>query len=225
MRQRLIRSIILSVALVYYLRLPTEEDRQQQNLAEPTREEFSRDMSRILPNSGSAVQSEMMAYITTENFLFPPGVALNQAVIVHVFVIVVSVATKIPLCTIGAPGQSKTLSFQIVLQNLQGSQLSLKQFCQKLPAGDAFFYLGSKYSRPEDIVAVFERAIKRERHYEQNQINTRCVVFLGETSLPDEKKMVLKVLHPYLDECKVVFVAVSNKLFDAANANRRKCSV
>ncbi|CAF1183724.1 unnamed protein product, partial [Didymodactylos carnosus] len=135
----------------------------------------------------------------------------------------VSVATKIPLCIVGAPGQSKTLSFQIVLQNLQGSQLSPKPFCTTLPAIDAFFCLGSKYSHSGYIAAVFERAIKREQHYSQNQINTRCVVFLDEAGLPDEKKMVLKVLHPYLDESKVAFVAVSNKLFDAANANRMMC--
>jgi hypothetical protein len=46
---------------------------------------------------------------------------------------------------------------------------------------------------------------------------------LDEASLPDENKMVLKVLHPYLDECKVAFVAVANKAFDAANANRMIC--
>ncbi len=46
---------------------------------------------------------------------------------------------------------------------------------------------------------------------------------MDEASLPDEKKMVLKVLHPYLDECKVAFVAIANKAFDAANANRMIC--
>jgi len=46
---------------------------------------------------------------------------------------------------------------------------------------------------------------------------------LDESSLPDENKMVLKVLHPYLDECKVAFVAIANKSFDAANANRMIC--
>ena len=35
--------------------------------------------------------------------------------------------------------------------------------------------------------------------------------------------MVLKVLHQYLDECKVAFVAIANKSFDAANANRMIC--
>jgi hypothetical protein len=72
-------------------------------------------------------------------------------------------------------GQSKTLSFQIVLQNLQGPQLSSKQFCKRLPAIDPFFCLGSKYSRSEDIAYIFDRAIKREQHYAHNRMNTRCV--------------------------------------------------
>jgi hypothetical protein len=72
-------------------------------------------------------------------------------------------------------GQSKTLSFQIVLQNLQGSQLSKTDFCKKLPAADPFFCLGSKYTSSNDIAFVFERAIKREQQYQQNQMATRCV--------------------------------------------------
>ena len=79
------------------------------------------------------------------------------------------------MCIIGAPGQSKTLSFQIVIQNLQGSQLSTKPFCQRLPAVDPFFCLGSKYSRSEDIASVFDRAIQREQQYQQSRVNTRCV--------------------------------------------------
>lgn len=46
---------------------------------------------------------------------------------------------------------------------------------------------------------------------------------MDEASLPDQKKMVLKVLHQYLDDCKVSFVAVANEAFDAANANRMIC--
>ena len=72
-------------------------------------------------------------------------------------------------------GQSKTLSFQIVLQNLQGSQLSIKPFCKRLPLIDPFFCLGSKSTRSEDIAYIFERAIQREQQYQQNRFNTRCV--------------------------------------------------
>ena len=72
-------------------------------------------------------------------------------------------------------GQSKTLSFQIVLQNLQGPQLSTKPFCKRLLALDPFFCLGSEYTRSEDIEYVFKQAIKREQNYEQNRIPTQCV--------------------------------------------------
>ena len=72
-------------------------------------------------------------------------------------------------------GQSKTLSFQIVLQNLQGPQLSTKPFCKRLPSIDPFFCLGSEYMRSEDIAYAFDRAIKRDQNYRQNRIATQCV--------------------------------------------------
>ncbi len=86
-----------------------------------------------------------------------------------------SIITRTPLSIVGEPGQSKTLSFQIVVKNLQGPQLSPKKFCKRLPAVDPFYCLGSKYTESDDIAYVFERAIKREQHYEQNGIDTRCV--------------------------------------------------
>ncbi|CAF1245410.1 unnamed protein product, partial [Rotaria sordida] len=219
-----IRCIALSLALIYYFRLPTNEDNAQRNdHSTPSREKLDEILSQNIPNFAEIIQNELERFVNTDHFVIPHGVAVNQAIREHIFSIVVSIITQTPLCIIGAPGQSKTLSFQIVLQNLQGSQLSTKEFCKRLPAIDPFFCLGSKYSRSEDIASVFERAIKREQQYKQNRIDTRCVVFLDEASLPDEKKMVLKVLHPYLDECKVAFVAIANKSFDAANANRMIC--
>ncbi|CAF0924968.1 unnamed protein product [Rotaria sordida] len=216
--------IALSLALTYYFRLPTEQDNKLRNdTSAPPREEFGKLLSNFIPDFVETVQKELEEFVNTDNFTIPNGVAVNQAIREHIFAIVVSIVTQTPLCIIGAPGQSKTLSFQIVLQNLQGSQLSTKEFCKRLPAVDPFFCLGSKYSRSEDIASVFERAIKREQQYKINRIDTRCVVFLDEASLPDEKKMVLKVLHPYLDECKVAFVAIANKSFDPANTNRMIC--
>ncbi|CAF2933300.1 unnamed protein product [Rotaria sp. Silwood2] len=219
-----IRCIALALALTYYFRLPTQDDNEQRrDNKTPTREKLAEILSQYISDFVFIIQNELERFVNTNHFMIPHSVAVNQAIREHIFSIVVCICTRTPLCIIGAPGQSKTLSFQIVLQNLQGSQLSTKKFCKRLPSIDPFFCLGSKYTRSEDIAYVFERAIKREQHYEQNRINTRCVVFLDEASLPNEKKMVLKVLHPYLDECRVAFVAVANKAFDAANANRMVC--
>ncbi|CAF1176839.1 unnamed protein product [Adineta ricciae] len=218
------RCIALSIALIYYFRLPTREDNIQRNDHEtPSREDFEDMLEITLPGFAQIIQDELDRFVNTENFLMPPGVAINQAIREHIFAIVVSVVTRTPLCIIGEPGRSKTLSFQIVLQNLQGSHLSPKPFCRNLPALDAFFCLGSKYTRSEDIAYIFDRAIKREEQYRQIRADKRCVVFLDEASLPDQKTMVLKVLHPYLDECQVAFIAIANRSFDAANANRMIC--
>lgn len=99
----------------------------------------------------------------------------SQKVREHIFAIVISIVSRTPLCIIGTPGQSKTLSFQIVLQNLQGSQVSPKPFCRRLPAIEPFLCLGSKYTRSEDIDYTFERAIKREQQYQEKSRDARCV--------------------------------------------------
>lgn len=170
------KCIALSLALIYYFRLPTKEDNNQRiGCTTPSREELGEVLDRTLPDFVHLVQNELNKFVNTDNFVIPPGVAINQAVSEHIFAIVVSIVTRTPLCIIGDPGQSKTLSFQIVLQNLQGSQLSATAFCKRLPALDPFFCLGSKYTRSEDVAYVFDRAIQREQQYRQIRIDRRCV--------------------------------------------------
>jgi hypothetical protein len=88
------------------------------------------------------------------------------------------------------------------MQNLQGSQLSPKPFCKRLPAIDPFFCLGSKYSRSEDIAYQFERAIKREQQYEQNRMDTRCVcssfLFSPNKSFENSSRLFSWMKHHYL---------------------------
>ncbi|CAF4683188.1 unnamed protein product [Rotaria sp. Silwood1] len=223
--QYALKCIALSIALIYYFRLPTGNDNEEsKDKKKSSRKDLAKKLSAAtIPNFANIVETELKKFVNDENFVIPKGVAINQAIREHVFAIVVSITTRTPVCIIGAPGQSKTLSFQIVLQNLQGPQLSEKNFCKSLPAIDPFFCLGSKHTSSNDISYAFDRAIKREQQYEENRMATRCVVFLDEASLPNEKRMVLKVLHQYLDECKVAFVAIANSPFDAANANRMTC--
>ncbi|CAF1595849.1 unnamed protein product, partial [Didymodactylos carnosus] len=72
--------IALSIALIYYFRLATTNDRKQYDDVEsPTREEFSRILSRTIPDFDRVVQIELEKFVTHDNFLIPSGVALNQA--------------------------------------------------------------------------------------------------------------------------------------------------
>eukprot|EP01047_Picozoa_sp_COSAG01_P012870 COSAG01_NODE_590_length_15129_cov_55.685895_2_plen_4125_part_01 len=167
------------------------------------------------------------------HFEIPNGIALNRALQENIFCMVAALESGVPISIIGVPGSSKTLSFQIVQRNLRGS-LSPTPFCRPSDDGTGFkeivpfFYQCNEYSTEAEIKSVFDRAIERQRDFKQASQNQgkageaekRCVVFLDEASLPDEKKMVLKVLHPYLDEPEVASVVISNVCLDAANANR-----
>lgn len=188
--------IVLSIALVYYFRLPTKEDNDHRGDTDtPTREQLARALSHLIVDFEEVINDELLKFVNEENFAIPQGVAINQAVsellesiiIIylfffkvreHIFSIVVSIISRVPLCIIGVPGQSKTLSFQIVLQNLQGAQVSSKSFCRNFPAIEPFLCLGSKYTRAEDIDYTFKRAIEREEQYKKKKHKTRCVRLL-----------------------------------------------
>ena len=221
--QILVECIYLAIAVVYYLRLPqvpsTNGGVCRLWFEESLRQEGFSDVVRECVNN----------FVTRENFHIPPGVALNDALKENIFAIIACIHTSVPIGIIGAPGSSKTLSFHIVRDNLRGKQ-SRKPFCQNLDAVDSFFYQCSEHSTSNEIKSVFDKAIERQKFYADTETCagdargqlTRCVVFLDEAGLPkeDSSDMVLKVLHPFLDECKVSFVAISNRHFDSANENR-----
>ena len=76
-----IRCIALSLALIYYFRLPTNEDNAQRNDRKtPSREELGEILSRFIPDFEELVQIELENFVNTDNFFIPPGVAINQAV-------------------------------------------------------------------------------------------------------------------------------------------------
>ena len=76
-----IRCIALALALIYYFRLPTEEDNaQRKDEKTPPREQLARVLSRTIPNFVEIIQNELENFVNNENFVIPPGVAINQAV-------------------------------------------------------------------------------------------------------------------------------------------------
>lgn len=77
---------------------------------------------------------------------------------------------------------------------------------------------------------MFERAIQRQTAWDNNHsksddmsmgsLRRTAVVFMDEAGLPEEAKESLKVLHYYLDDPQVAFVAITNRPLDAAKMNR-----
>ena len=226
-QQMLENSVRLAIALVYYFRLPDSTSTDEERITTVGRQSLERLMDRFLPampQQGKLgfrdfVQEQLDSFVCPEHFVIPPGIALNQALKENIFAIVVCFSTRTPLGVIGAPGSSKTLSFHVIRDNLRGDH-SPREFCRQFHAVDPFFYQCSDFTTSAEVESILLRALEREGQYERFGSRSRCLVFLDEAGLPDERRMELKVLHPYLDDARVAFVAISNAQFDDANRNR-----
>lgn len=75
------KSIALALALIYYFRLPTEDDNHQRgDKKTPPREHLARVLSRSIPDFCNIIDEVLENFVSRENFVIPPGVAINQAV-------------------------------------------------------------------------------------------------------------------------------------------------
>jgi hypothetical protein len=90
-----VRCIALSLALIYYFRLPTKEDNEQRKDKQtPPREQLAALLSRTIPDFVDVIQNELDKFVNTDNFVIPHGVAINQAVCIILFSIVFSFYLK-----------------------------------------------------------------------------------------------------------------------------------
>eukprot|EP00117_Sycon_ciliatum_P014817 scpid610/ scgid14919/ Putative uncharacterized transmembrane protein DDB_G0290641 len=236
----LLRCIPVSIALVFYVRLPTIPTDEYPNASRNLLDCYvTKKVQEGYPRTGfasnslkRALETEIKKAVTHENFYIPDGVALTPALQENIFCMVACIQQRIPLGIIGEPGSSKTLAYQIVRQNLCGERGSTKKFCQQFGAVDPFFCQCSPESSTDQIQRLFNVAIKRQRFYDKQQLpaytalltdkRPKVTVFIDEAGLLNvrQNRMVMKVLHPYLDEPEVSFVTMSNHWFDAANTNR-----
>lgn len=127
-----------------------------------------------------------------------------------------------PLILVGAPGSSKTLSFNLAIANLKGQESKVKLFrdTKTFRSLDPHFYQCSRRTTSNEIQTVFSRAVNRQRSHSRFSLPIYCVVFMDEAGLPEESHESLKVLHYYLDRQEVSFVAITNHVLDAAKTNR-----
>ncbi len=140
----------------------------------------------------------------------------------NVLASVLCLMTNTPLIIVGEPGSSKTLSFNVVVANLKGreSKVPVFRLTDVFSSLDPHFYQCSRRTTSTDVERIFERAINRQHILETIQVPVKCVVFMDEAGLPEEKGESLKILHYYLDKQEVSFVAISNHVLDAAKTNR-----
>ena len=96
----------------------------------------------------------------------PQGIAKTQALKENNYATIICTVTQIPLIIVGAPGSSKTLSFNITVANLKGQESKVQLFRQidSYPSLDPHYYQCSRRTTSNEIHTVFSRAIIARSH-------------------------------------------------------------
>ena len=208
-----LRAILVALGTVYYMRLSRKyRARYQHDLA------LKHNLAVL--QFSDVFQSELDWY--TQQIELPKGIAKTQALKENMFAVTMCTVTQTPLIIVGAPGSSKTLSFNIVVSTLKGQESKNTIFRETdiFCSLDPHFYQCSRRTTSNEIRTVFSRAITRQKNIAQFSLPIKCVVFMDETGLPECSHESLKILHYHLDNPKVSFVAISNTVLDAAKTNR-----
>ena len=210
------RAVMVALGLVYYMRLNETYRLRYTTYIDEEMISSEHDIS-----FKDALDEELNWFINNVNP--PPGIAKTTALKENVFAIIACTVTCTPLIIVGDPGSSKTLSFNLVVSKLKGKETdsqSVFQHTDIFQALDPHFYQCSRRTTSNEVQKVFTRAINRQHTFSGISLNMVCVVFMDEAGLPEEQLESLKVLHQYLDQPNVSFVAISNDILDAAKTNR-----
>ena len=211
------RAVLASLGVVYYMRLNSEY-----------RKEYEDELNEIVKNIdlpgkiqfSEAFKDELEYFC--QSIELPPGIAKTQALKENLFATIVCTVTHTPLVIVGAPGSSKTLSFNLAIDNLKGpeSKRILFRNTEIFKSLDPHFYQCSRQTTSKEIHTVFSHAINRQISHSKFSLPIYCVVFMDEAGLPEKSHESLKVLHYHLDKQEVSFVAITNHVLDAAKTNR-----
>ena len=208
------RALLVALFVVYFMRLNAKFREQYRRIMD-TKCTIANEV-----NFSNAVKDVLEWYI--DRIELPLGIAKTEALKENIFAIIICTVTQIPLIIVGAPGSSKTLSFNITVANLKGQESKAPLFRQtdKYPSLDPHYYQCSIRTTSNEIQTVFSRAINRQKSHLEVSLRINCVVFMDEAGLPEESHESLKVLHYYLDNPEVSFVAITNHVLDASKTNR-----
>jgi hypothetical protein len=220
--------LTLAIGHVYYFRLGSMTDRQRLWV------ELRNALIMVRATDASRLPQDFL-YLLEEGkfdeiinnakrrfcnrFDLEPGVALNQALMENLYVVVVCILNNLPVFVVGKPGSSKTLAMAVIVSNLQGEQ-SNRPFWRKFPAVTLFSFQCSPMTQADGILQQFNMAC----NYAKHASNTRTVLLLDEVGLAEHSPdMPLKVLHGILVDPPIAVVGISNWALDAAKMNRAIC--
>ena len=249
-----IKSIICSIYLCYYIRLINEEIRgkfdselqktilrivnvysDEKKDEENKTNLFDKIKNKKLKQELSYKNLEHFSDLLKieEEFLLTQieldvGIGKNESLKENLFLLFLSVVTKIPLIIIGKPGTGKSLSAQLIYNSMRGIY-SKNEFFKKYPNIIQIYFQGSESTEPEDITEVFKKAENLYENFKANKNkNDKIPIYMilfDELGLAEKSPSnPLKVLHSKLEydgkNEGVCFIGISNYSLDAAKINR-----
>ena len=165
------------------------------------------------------------------------GIGNSRSLRENLFLLFISLGTKIPLIIIGKPGSGKSLSAHLIYKSMKG-KYSNNKFFQFYPRIIQTYFQGSKLVKPLDVENIFTIAENKLESYQnkKNEIAPISMLLFDELGLAERSKYnPLKVLHSKLDDYfnehknldtkisdkKIVtFIGITNWNLDAAKLNR-----
>ena len=216
---RITKSIILALAQCYYYRL---NEYQRKSYLELMDERFRNSLSGQFDCKLDEVIEEAQWRLVAK-LEFGITVCLNRAMRENLFVMLVAMATKIPLIVVGKSGSSKTFAMNLITKNLSSSTKNSK--LTNLGFDD--YYTVSlrcgKLTKRKSIEQRWNFALNYQRTINENRGRgaTNVIVVLDNIELAEESPYrPLKILHTLLEEPEIAFIGLSNHKLDLAKLNR-----
>ena len=205
-----INSAMLSIHLCYYCRIP--DNKEQQNFVKIINQHFNKDFNKYI-----CLEEDKFA----EKIPMPSNIAKTKTLKRIIFVMFFCIISKVPIIICGKPGSSKSLSFDILFNAMQGPA-SDNDFLKQYPTINKTIFQGSLASTSKGLTEAFENAHKQAKS--GNVKSFISLLYFDEMGLAEmSPNNPLKVLHSQL-ECdetrKIAFVGISNWAFSASLMNR-----
>ncbi|KAL4499722.1 hypothetical protein ABPG72_017262 [Tetrahymena utriculariae] len=208
-------AIYLSFYINYCVRIPLQEKREDYlKLLTDHYKEFT--------NNQMKEEFEKVEKFLINQIDVPLGIAKNYSLRQNAFILFICIVNKIPVCLIGPPGSSKTLSLRLLIQSMQGVN-SRSELFKKYPALMPQYYQGHIQSTSERIMEVFEQASKKQQGFNQIEVGNQnlSLVYIDEIGLAEiSPHNPLKVLHATLEKPDIAVSCISNWPLDASKMNR-----
>ena len=157
------------------------------------------------------------------------GIAKNSLLKENVFLLFISVITKIPLIIIGKLGSGKSLSAELIYKSLRG-KYSKEKFFRKFPPLIQTYFQGSESTNTKDVETLFKIAENKCKYFiEEKDIKKEdfpiSMILFNELGLAKKSETFpLNILNSKLDyisnNADISFIGISNYTLDATNINR-----